>query len=78
MKRVADAVAALRGYEGASVSGRYPWRQQMPAPTSETLNAAPLVGQRAAYAAANDPHVNAIVNAYVSDIVGADGPSLAA
>ena len=76
VKRIAAAAAALRGYEAASVSGRYPWRQTMPAPTSEGLAAAPLIGQRAAHAAVNDPHVAAIVTAFTTDIVGADGPSL--
>ena len=75
-KRVSDAVAALRGYEGASGSGRFPWRQTMPAPTTEGLAAVPVLGMRLAHAAVNDPHVAAIVNAYVTDISGADGPSL--
>ncbi len=75
-RRVADAVAALRGYEGASTNPRFPWRQTMPAPTTEGLAAAPLLGQRVAHAAVNDPHVSAVVTAYCADIVGADGPSL--
>ena len=76
-KRVGDAVSVLwRGYEGASLSGRYPWRQQMPAPTTEGLAAAPILGQRVAHAATNDAHIAAIVNSYVTDICGPDGPSL--
>jgi lambda family phage portal protein len=80
--RVADAIAVLRGeaahkrgFEGASVSGRFPWQQAMPAPTSESLAAAPLLHMRVAHAVANDGHVAAIVNSYTTDIVG-DGPSL--
>ena len=76
VKRVADAVAALRGYEGASVSGRFPWRQTMPAPTSEGLAAAPILGQRVAHAAVNDPHVSRSSTPTSPTLSVADGPSL--
>ena len=76
MKRAFDAVRLLRGYEGASANPRFPWRQSMPAPTSEGLAASPVLGHRIAHAAVNDPHVAAIVAAYASDIVGPDGPTL--
>ncbi len=76
-KRVRDAVVGFtRGYEGASASGRFPWRQTMPAPTSEGLAAAPILGQRIAHFVVNDPHGAAILNAYCTDIVGDAGPSL--
>ena len=77
VRRVADGVSGfMRGYEGASSSPRFPWRQQMPAPTSEGLAAAPVLGHRIAHAAVNDPHVAAMIGAYVADICGDAGPSL--
>lgn len=48
----------------------------MPAPTAETLSAAPLLGMRAAHAVSNDPNLAAALGAITSDICGADGPSL--
>lgn len=76
LTRVRHVLDALRGYEGASASGRFPWRQQMSAPTSEGLAAAPVLGMRIAHAVANDPHLSAILLAFCTDTCGADGPSL--
>jgi lambda family phage portal protein len=76
-KRTRDAVAAfVRGYDAAGLSGRYPFQQSLPAPATAGLGAAPIIGPRAADAVVNDPHIAAVLLAFVTDIVGADGPSL--
>lgn len=75
-RRILAAVNALRGYEGATSSPRFPWRSTMPAPTTEGEAAAPVIGPRVAFAAVNDPHIAAVVNAYCTDIIGPDGPTL--
>lgn len=76
-KRMRDAAASfVRGYDAAGVSGRYPWRQSLPTPATAGLGASPIIGPRAADGVVNDPHLQAVLLAYIIDIIGADGPTL--
>lgn len=73
--RISKAFTALRGYDAAGTTQRWPMAARMPSPTTEALNARGTVGQRAAYLRANSPHIAAAVNSWVTNLIG-DGPTL--
>lgn len=73
--RVANAIRALRGFDAAGGSGRWPRSAAMWSQNSQSLAARPIISKRATYLGHNSPTGSAFIEAWVTHICG-DGPTV--